>query len=108
LHGTASRQSSSPQTPPEFLGARLALYERLEQVADVPGEHDAETEHERVPAGPGGIAQRVLISACDTSRSAATSRGCMTVAGGLLTLDCVWHWLNDTRHDIDELPVDSH
>jgi|GEM_PF-6768407 len=32
----------------------------------------------------------------------------MTVAGGLLTLDCVWHWLNDTRHDIDELPVDSH
>jgi hypothetical protein len=30
----------------------------------------------------------------------------LTVAGVLLTLGCVWRWVKDTRHDIDELPLD--
>jgi hypothetical protein len=30
----------------------------------------------------------------------------LTVAGGLLTIGCVWRWINDTRADIDELPLD--
>jgi hypothetical protein len=29
-----------------------------------------------------------------------------TVAGGLLTLGCVVRWTKDTRHEIDELPLD--
>jgi hypothetical protein len=30
----------------------------------------------------------------------------LTVIGVLLTLVCVWRWIKDTRHDIDELPLD--
>jgi hypothetical protein len=30
----------------------------------------------------------------------------LTVAGGLLTIGCVWRWVKDTRADIDELPLD--
>jgi hypothetical protein len=30
----------------------------------------------------------------------------LTVAGGLLTIGCVWRWIKDTRADIDELPLD--
>ncbi len=30
----------------------------------------------------------------------------LTVIGVLLTLICVWRWIKDTRHDIDELPLD--
>jgi hypothetical protein len=30
----------------------------------------------------------------------------LTVIGVLLTLGCVWRWIKDTRHDIDELPLD--
>ena len=29
-----------------------------------------------------------------------------TVAGVLLTLGCVVRWIKETRHDIDELPLD--
>ena len=29
-----------------------------------------------------------------------------SVAGGLLTLGCIVRWLKDTRHEIDELPLD--
>jgi len=29
-----------------------------------------------------------------------------TVVGVLLTLGCVARWIKDTRHDIDELPLD--
>ncbi len=29
-----------------------------------------------------------------------------TIVGGLLTLGCVVRWIKDTRHDIDELPLD--
>jgi hypothetical protein len=32
----------------------------------------------------------------------------LTIAGGLLTLVCLWRWIKDTRHDIDELPLDAH
>ena len=32
----------------------------------------------------------------------------LTVAGGLLTLGCVWRWIKDTRSEIDELPLDAH
>lgn len=30
----------------------------------------------------------------------------LTVVGVLLTGACVWRWLKDTRHEIDELPLD--
>jgi hypothetical protein len=29
-----------------------------------------------------------------------------TVAGGVLTLWCIVRWIKDTRHEIDELPLD--
>jgi hypothetical protein len=32
----------------------------------------------------------------------------LTVIGGVLTIACVVRWIKDTRHDIDELPLDSH
>jgi len=32
----------------------------------------------------------------------------LTVAGGLLTLGCIWAWVKDTRREIDELPLDGH
>jgi hypothetical protein len=28
------------------------------------------------------------------------------VAGGLLTIFCVYRWIGETRHEIDELPLD--
>jgi len=31
----------------------------------------------------------------------------LTVIGVLLTLGCVVRWLKDTRHEIDELPLDA-
>jgi hypothetical protein len=30
----------------------------------------------------------------------------LTVAGAILTVGCVVRWIKDTRHDIDELPLD--
>jgi hypothetical protein len=30
----------------------------------------------------------------------------LTVVGVLLTLGCIVRWVKDTRHDIDELPLD--
>jgi len=30
----------------------------------------------------------------------------LTVIGVLLTIGCVWRWIKDMRHDIDELPLD--
>ena len=30
----------------------------------------------------------------------------LSVAGGLLTIVCVWRWIGDTRRDIAELPLD--
>jgi hypothetical protein len=32
----------------------------------------------------------------------------LTVIGGILTIVCVVRWIKDTRHDIDELPLDAH
>jgi hypothetical protein len=32
----------------------------------------------------------------------------LVIGGGLLTLGCVVRWIADTRHDIDELPLDAH
>jgi hypothetical protein len=32
----------------------------------------------------------------------------MTVVGGILTLWCAVRWIKDTRHEIDELPLDAH
>lgn len=30
----------------------------------------------------------------------------LTVIGAILTIVCVWRWVKDTRHEIDELPLD--
>jgi hypothetical protein len=30
----------------------------------------------------------------------------LTVIGVILTVVCVFRWIGDTRHDIDELPLD--
>jgi hypothetical protein len=32
----------------------------------------------------------------------------LTVIGGILTIGCAVRWIKDTRHDIDELPLDAH
>jgi len=32
----------------------------------------------------------------------------LTVIGVLLTIGCVWRWTQDTRREIDELPLDPH
>ena len=32
----------------------------------------------------------------------------LTVIGAILTIGCVVRWIKDTRHDIDELPLDVH
>jgi hypothetical protein len=31
----------------------------------------------------------------------------LTIIGGILTIGCVVLWIKDTRHDIDELPLDA-
>jgi hypothetical protein len=31
----------------------------------------------------------------------------LTVIGAVLTVACVVRWIKDTRHDIDELPLDA-
>jgi hypothetical protein len=31
----------------------------------------------------------------------------LTIVGAILTLACVVRWVKDTRHDIDELPLDT-
>jgi hypothetical protein len=30
-----------------------------------------------------------------------------TVIGGVLTIVCIVRWIKDTRHEIDELPLDA-
>jgi hypothetical protein len=32
----------------------------------------------------------------------------LTVIGGLITLYAVVRWIKETRHEIDELPLDAH
>jgi hypothetical protein len=32
----------------------------------------------------------------------------LTIIGAILTIVCVVRWIKDTRHDIDELPLDVH
>jgi hypothetical protein len=32
----------------------------------------------------------------------------LTVVGVILTVVCVFRWIRDTRHEIDELPLDPH
>jgi hypothetical protein len=31
----------------------------------------------------------------------------LTIIGGILTIGCVVRWIKDTRHEIDELPLDA-
>jgi hypothetical protein len=35
-----------------------------------------------------------------------TTTWIFSIAGGLLTIVCVWRWIGDTRRDISELPLD--
>jgi hypothetical protein len=30
----------------------------------------------------------------------------LVIAGSILTLVCVWRWIAETRHEVDELPRD--
>ena len=32
----------------------------------------------------------------------------LSIIGGVLTIVCVLRWIKDTRHEIDELPLDAH
>ena len=32
----------------------------------------------------------------------------LTVVGAILTIVCVARWIKETRHEIDELPLDEH
>ncbi len=31
----------------------------------------------------------------------------LTVIGGVLTIWCIVRWIKDTRHEVDELPLDA-
>lgn len=31
----------------------------------------------------------------------------LSAIGVLLTIGCLWRWIKDTRHEIDELPLDE-
>ncbi len=31
----------------------------------------------------------------------------LTVIGGVLTIGCLMRWIKDTRHEVDELPLDA-
>ncbi|HTA33767.1 MAG TPA: hypothetical protein VK721_10120 [Solirubrobacteraceae bacterium] len=31
-----------------------------------------------------------------------------TVVGVILTVVCIWRWIKDTRHEVNELPLDHH
>ena len=31
----------------------------------------------------------------------------LSVIGGVLTIGCIVRWIKDTRHEIDELPLDA-
>jgi hypothetical protein len=31
----------------------------------------------------------------------------LSIIGGLLLIGCLWQWIKDTRHEIDELPLDA-
>ena len=31
-----------------------------------------------------------------------------TVVGAILTVVCIARWINDTRHEVNELPLDHH
>jgi len=35
-----------------------------------------------------------------------TTTWVISIAGGLLTIACLWRWIGDTRRDISELPLD--
>ena len=35
-----------------------------------------------------------------------TTTWVLSIAGGLLTIVCVWRWIGDTRRDISQLPLD--
>jgi hypothetical protein len=30
-----------------------------------------------------------------------------TIGGGILTIGCIYRWIKDTRHEVDELPLDA-
>jgi hypothetical protein len=32
----------------------------------------------------------------------------LTIIGGILTIVCIVRWIKETRHEIDELPLDAH
>jgi hypothetical protein len=32
----------------------------------------------------------------------------LSIAGGLLTIACVWRWIGDTRREISQLPLEHH
>ena len=31
----------------------------------------------------------------------------LSVIGGVVTIVCLWRWIKDTRHEVDELPLDA-
>ena len=72
----------------------------------------AEHEIEAPPAGeqihlPGPSLQPVLLTAGITiALVGVTLSVILTVAGTILSLAVIVQWVRDTRHDVDELPLD--
>lgn len=31
----------------------------------------------------------------------------LSVIGGVLLIGCLWRWIKDTRHEVDQLPLDA-
>jgi hypothetical protein len=32
----------------------------------------------------------------------------LTVVGAIMTIACLWRWIQDTRREVNELPLESH
>ena len=71
-----------------------------------------ETQEQVPPTGeeihlPGPSILPLLMAAGITlALVGVTTYWILSVAGGLLTIVCVWRWIGDTRRDIAELPLE--
>jgi hypothetical protein len=73
---------------------------------------DEKTQEQVPPTGeeihlPGPSILPLLTAAGITlALVGVTTYWILSVAGGLLTIVCVWRWIGDTRREIAELPLE--
>ena len=82
----------------------MAQYERVSRVSPLDPEVPPTGEEIHLP-GP-SILPVLTAVGITLALVGVTTMIELTVIGVLLTIGCVWRWIKDTRHDIDELPLD--